>query len=211
MSSSKISADATNSNNSFNSVSSVSPVDSDNPLELVTQNRDEDSQLIKKSIEGNSEAFKELFMKNVNRVHSLCLRISADIHLTEDLTQEVFIKAWEKLNTFKFECKFSTWLHSIAMNQFLMHLRSKKRENEKTVEFGKENDLQIVKQNSNDHRIDLQNAINNLPDQARAVLVLHDIGGYKHIEISKMMSIETGTSKAHLHRARKILRKELSK
>lgn len=205
MSSSKISADATNPNNSFNSVSS------NNPLELVTQNRDEDSQLIKKSIEGNSEAFKELFMKNVNRVHSLCLRISADIHLTEDLTQEVFIKAWEKLNTFKFECKFSTWLHSIAVNQFLMHLRSKKRDSEKTEEFGKENNLQIVKQINDDNKIDLENAISNLPDQARAVLVLHDIEGYKHVEISKMMSIETGTSKAHLHRARKILRKELSK
>lgn len=205
MSSSKFSADATNPNNSFNSVSSI------NPLELVTQNRDEDSQLIKKSIEGNSEAFKELFMKNVNRVHSLCLRISADIHLTEDLTQEVFIKAWEKLNTFKFECKFSTWLHSIAVNQFLMHLRSKKRDSEKTEEFGKENNLQIVKQINDDNKIDLENAISNLPDQARAVLVLHDIEGYKHVEISKMMSIETGTSKAHLHRARKILRKELSK
>lgn len=205
MSSTKISADE------INPINSISSVSSNDPSELVNQNYDEDSQLIKKSIEGSSEAFKELFMKHVNRVHSLCLRISADIHLTEDLTQEVFIKAWEKLNTFKFDCKFSTWLHSISVNQFLMHLRSKKRENEKTAEFGKENNLQIIKQNNSDHRIDLENAISSLPDQARTVLVLHDIEGYKHIEISKMMSIETGTSKAHLHRARKILRKELSK
>lgn len=202
MNSSKFSAD---------SINSISSVNSNNPSDLVTQNPDEDSQLIKSSIEGSGEAFKELFMKNVNRVHSLCLRISADIHLTEDLTQEVFIKAWEKLDTFKFDCKFSTWLHSIAVNQFLMHLRSSKRDKEKTEEFGKGNNMQILKQNSNDSKIDLQNAISNLPDQARAVLVLHDIEGYKHIEISKMMSIETGTSKAHLHRARKILRKELSK
>lgn len=196
--------------------SSTFPSDSNEPsnsyssLNLVTQNSDEDFQCIKQSLEGNSEAFKELFMKYVNRVHSLCLRISADVNLAEDLTQEVFIKAWEKLDKFKFESRFSTWLHSIAVNQFLMHLRSLKRDSDKTEEYVNENSLRIIKPIENDNRIDLENAIGKLPDQARTVLILHDIEGYKHIEISKMMNIESGTSKAHLHRARKILRKELS-
>ncbi|HMS65044.1 MAG TPA: RNA polymerase sigma factor [Ignavibacteria bacterium] len=188
------------------------PENSYNSSDLLNHHTDEDFQLIKQSLEGNCDSYKELFMKYVNRIHSLCLRISADIHLAEDLTQEVFIKAWEKLDKFNYESKFSTWLHSIAVNQFLMHLRSEKRETDKTEEFGKENDTGLSKalQLQNDQRIDLENAIEKLPEQARTVLVLHDIEGYKHIEISKMMNIQSGTSKAHLHRARKILRKELS-
>lgn len=182
-------------------------------LNLIVKNPDEDFKLVEQALEGSGEAFKELFMKNVTRVHSLCLRISADVQQAEDLTQEVFIKAWEKLSTFKFECKFSSWLHSIAVNQFLMQLRSDKRYSEKLDEFRKEeNDLNNTDTKIlQDSRIDLQKAIESLPAQARMVLVLHDIEGYKHNEISEKMNIQTGTSKAHLHRARKILRKELLK
>ena len=135
------------------------------------------------------------------------------MQMAEDLTQEVFIKAWEKLNTFKFESKFSTWLHSIAVNQFMMQLRSDKRYSEKIDEFSREREIQNPADTkiSQDYRIDLQKAIDNLPEQARTVLVLHDIEGYKHNEISEMMNIQIGTSKANLHRARKILKKELSK
>lgn len=179
-------------------------------LNLVMRNPDEDHKLVEQSIAGNRDSFKDLFMKNVDRVHSICLRISADIHLAEDLTQEVFIKAWEKLDTFKFECKFSTWLHSIAVNQFLMHARSDKKYSEKLGEYSGEVN-QDEKKSTQDLKIDLQKAIDNLPVQAKAVLVLHDIEGYKHNEISEMMSIQIGTSKAHLHRARRILREELSK
>ncbi|MBK8549621.1 MAG: RNA polymerase sigma factor [Ignavibacteria bacterium] len=180
-------------------------------LNLIVKNPDEDFKLVEQAIGGSNEAFKELFMKNVTRVHSLCLRISADVQIAEDLTQEVFIKAWEKLNTFKFESKFSSWLHSIAVNQFLMHLRSDKRNTEKVSELNKEVFQSIDSKPPEDFRIDLQKAVDKLPGQARTVLVLHDIEGYKHSEISEMMGIQTGTSKAHLHKARKILRKELSK
>jgi RNA polymerase sigma-70 factor (ECF subfamily) len=179
-------------------------------LNLIVKNPDEDFKLVEKAIDGSRDAFKELFMKNVSKIHSLCLRISADAYIAEELTQEVFIKAWEKLKTFQFESKFSTWLHSIAVNQFLMHLRSEKRASEKFEELNKDKSFEESK-HQQDSRIDLENAITKLSEQARAVLVLHDIEGYKHNEISKMMSIQIGTSKAHLHRARKILRKELSK
>lgn len=180
-------------------------------LNLIVKNPDEDFKLVEQAIDGSSDAFKELFMKNVTRIHSFCLRISADAQLAEDLTQEVFIKAWEKLKTFKFESKFSTWLHSIAVNQFMMHLRSDKRYSEKVEELNKEIQNLHETKLTQDVRIDLQKAISKLPEQARTVLVLHDIEGYKHNEISEMMSIQAGTSKAHLHRARKILRKELLK
>lgn len=179
-------------------------------LNLIVKNPDEDIKLVEQAIGGSRDAFKELFMKNVLRIHSLCLRISADTYTAEELTQEVFIKAWEKLKTFQFESKFSTWLHSIAVNQFLMYIRSEKRHSDKIEEFDKENIIKNSRQ-QHDSKIDLENAISKLPEQARIVLVLHDIEGYKHSEISKIMSIQTGTSKAHLHRARKILREELSK
>lgn len=179
-------------------------------LNLFTKNPDEDFNLVKQALEGNCDAFKELFMRNVNKVNSLCLRLSSDIHLAEDLTQEVFIKAWEKLGTFKFESKFSTWLHSIAVNQFMMNLRSRKRESGMEEEFGRiENSRET--RNQQDSRIDIAGAIKKLPAQAKAILILHDIEGYKHNEISEMMSIQTGTSKAHLHRARRMLREELAK
>jgi RNA polymerase sigma-70 factor, ECF subfamily len=178
-------------------------------LNLIVKNPDEDFKLVEKAVDGSRDAFKELFMKNVSRIHSLCLRISADTYIAEELTQEVFIRAWEKLKTFQFDSKFSTWLHSIAVNQFLMYLRSAKRTSQKIEEFNREKSPETSK-HQHDSRIDLEKAITKLSDQARAVLVLHDIEGYKHNEISKMMNIQIGTSKAHLHRARKILRKELS-
>jgi RNA polymerase sigma-70 factor (ECF subfamily) len=179
-------------------------------LNLLLKTPDEDFPLVEKAIDGNQDAFKQLFVKNVSRIHSLCLRISADAYLAEELTQEVFIKAWEKLKSFQFESKFSSWLHSIAVNQYLMHLRSEKRRSEKTEKFRHEKTSQDSK-HIQDSKMDIEKAIKNLPDQARTVLILLDIEGYKHNEIAKIMSIETGTSKAHLHGARKILREELSK
>jgi RNA polymerase sigma-70 factor (ECF subfamily) len=134
--------------------------------------------------------------------------------MADELTQEVFIKAWEKLHTFHFESKFSSWLYSIASNQFLMHKRSEKRAAEHNTQYGEK----LVRDNpllrpavSHDYSIDVETALAKLPRQARMTFILHDIEGYKHHEISEIMNIEVGTSKAHLHRARKILREELSK
>lgn len=166
-------------------------------LNLIIKNPDEDTQLVKKAIDGNRDAFKELFMKHVSRINTLCLRISSDTYLAEELTQEVFIKAWQKMKTFQFESKFSSWLHSIAMNQFMMHLRKEKRASEREEIYMISNE-EVYHKHQQDSRIDLEKAITKVLDQARAVLVLHDIEGYKHIEISEMMNIQIGTSKAHL-------------
>ncbi len=179
-------------------------------LNVSVKRSDEDSKLIEESVRGSKYAFRELFNKNVSKIYSLCLRISADKHIAEEITQEVFINAWEKLGTFRHECKFSTWLHRIAVNRYLMLVRSEKPKAGVTEEIAK-SIVSTDPSKAAEQRIDLENAISKLPDKARAVLVLHDIEGYKHYEISEMMSIEEGTSKAHLHRARKLLREELSK
>jgi RNA polymerase sigma-70 factor (ECF subfamily) len=186
----------------------------DRNLELVTKIPDKEYELIRQASAGNSYAFRELYNNNVQRVHALCLRISRDEDTADELTQEVFIKAWEKLSGFQFESKFSSWLHSIAVNQFLMMKRSEKRFSERVSELSYLIDSpenQSRSRHHHDARIDIEQALEKLPQQARIAFVLHDIEGYKHHEISDLMNIEVGTSKAHLHRARKMLREELVK
>ena len=183
-------------------------------LELVSTSPDREFELIRQAAAGNSFAFRELYKNNVKRVYAVCLRACQDRDTADELTQEVFVKAWEKLSSFHFESKFSSWLHSIAVNQFLMMKRSEKRFTERVGELTeiltRENPQAKVKQGY-DSRIDIEGALEKLPQQARMAFVLHDIEGYKHHEISKLMNIEVGTSKAHLHRARRMLREELTK
>lgn len=187
-------------------------------LELVSKSPDpkgkKEFELIRQASAGNTFAFRELYDNNVSRVYAVCLRISRDPDIAEELTQEVFIKAWEKLSSFQFESKFSSWLHSIAVNQFLMMKRSEKRMNERVTELTyiiNTEQLHSKSKHHHDARIDIEQALEKLPEQARIAFVLHDIEGYKHREISGIMNIEIGTSKAHLHRARRMLREELAK
>jgi RNA polymerase sigma-70 factor (ECF subfamily) len=185
-------------------------------LELVSSSpdRDREFELVRQAAAGNQHAFRELYKNNFQRVYAVCLRVSQDRDTADELTQEVFVKAWEKLSSFMFESKFSSWLHSIAVNQFLMMKRSEKRFNERVSELTeimtRENPHGKAKHGF-DSRIDIETALTKLPEQARMTFVLHDIEGYKHHEISDMMNIEVGTSKAHLHRARRMLREELTK
>lgn len=172
-----------------------------------------DFDIVKLCLTGDTLAFKELYERNVGKIYALCLRITANEDIADELTQEVFIKAWEKIKSFGFKSKFSTWLYSIAVNTFLMMKRNEKRFTEKLSELG--NIIASEKPADNvylwDSGIDLEKLIAELPEKMRLILILHDIEGYKHHEISKMLSIETGTSKAHLHKARKILREKFSK
>lgn len=182
-------------------------------FQMVTNPPDRDFELVRLTCSGDTLAYKELYERNVGRVYALCLRITANEDLADELTQEVFIKAWEKIKTFGFQSRFSTWLHSIAMNTFLMMKRTEKRFSEKLNELGGmlHHDKPAHAGHSWDTGIDLENTIAELPEKMRTAFVLHDIEGYKHREISKMLDIEVGTSKAHLHRARKIIREKLSK
>lgn len=170
--------------------------------------------LVKQANEGDKHAFKALFDQNSSRVYAFCLRLCANVDTAQELTQDTFIKAWEKLDSFRFQSKFSTWLHSIAMNEFLMHKRSQKRffsrfvQTEDVIQYERFNETAT---RSHGENIDIERAIAKLPRQARTVFVMHDIQGYQHNEISELINIQIGTSKAHLHRARKLLREELIK
>jgi RNA polymerase sigma factor (sigma-70 family) len=181
-----------------------------------------DLEMVQRAAAGDQNVFRRLFENNVSRVYSLCLRMSAgDVLLSEELTQDVFVKAWENLGSFRGDSKFPTWLHRIAVNEFLMRKRSQKRFMQRITitddltafEHTKAGGAQQFGSYSSSLSagIDLEKAISSLPEQARVVFILHDVHGYKHNEIAEMVDIETGTSKAHLHRARKLLREELSK
>jgi RNA polymerase sigma-70 factor (ECF subfamily) len=160
---------------------------------------------------GDVQAFEELYRATVGRIHALCLRMSGDPHLAEELTQESYLVAWRKLATFRGESAFSTWLHRVAVNVVLGHRRTRDRRRERVVE-----ELDAAVQSPTAEvahpgtTVDLERAISKLPERARTVFVLHDIEGFRHREIARLAGMAEGTSKAQLSRARRLLRKALS-
>ena len=171
-----------------------------------------ESDLVSRAQGGDLGAFETLYRSHQGRIYGLCLRMVADAHRAEDLTQEAFIRAWEKLAQFRAESAFATWLHRLAVNVVLGDLRSRGRWSSQQVEIADSPALESAATPPRSTRkVDLERAIAELPPQARTVFVLFDVEGYRHGEIAQMTGISEGTSKAHLHRARRLLRKALSK
>ncbi len=165
---------------------------------------------------GDKMAFEELYNRHHRRVYSLCLRMLQNPVEAEDLTQEVFIQLYRKIGSFRGDSAFTTWLHRMTVNQVLMHFRKRSVKFEKTTEEG-DTPEQIVSGTENPghmrivDKIALDNAIEQLPPGYRSVFVLHDIEGYEHEEISKLLGCSVGTSKSQLHKARLKLRRLLKK
>ncbi|MER3428723.1 MAG: RNA polymerase subunit sigma-24 [Pyrinomonas sp.] len=175
------------------------------------QKQPTDLELARRAAAGDAAAFEEIYRRHFRRVYALCLRMLGNPAEAEDLTQEVFLNLYNKIGTFRGESAFSTWLHRMTVNQVLMHLRRKSTRSEQTTEEG-ETPVQIV-QGTEDpsrmpiiDRIALEKAIAQLPPGYRTVFVLHDIEGYDHDEIARMMGTSSGTSKSQLHKARLKLR-----
>ena len=169
--------------------------------------------------EGNSEGFERLYRLHSRRVYSLCLHMSKDPLEAEDFTQDAFLQAFRKIQSFRGDSLFSTWLHRLTVNIVLMGFRQRKRPkisldealelNEQsrkpTVEFSRPD----PNLNSVIDRINLVMAINQLPRGCKKMLLLHDIQGYKHDEISRIVGCSVENSKSQLHRARMRLRRLL--
>ena len=169
-----------------------------------------ESDLVDRAQRGDLEAFEALYRDHVSRVFGLCLRMVADRAQAEELTQEAFIRAWEKLSTFRSKSAFSTWLHRLTVNVVLGDRRGRSRREDKNVAIEQIGPLPArTATRSSDTGIDLERAIAALPERARAVFVLHDIEGYLHSEIAELLDMAEGTSKAHLHRARLLLREAI--
>jgi RNA polymerase sigma factor (sigma-70 family) len=173
---------------------------------------DEDLQLVDSARSGDMLAFERLYQRHRDRIYGLIWRLcGGDSALAEDLLQEAFVRAWQKLDTFRGESRFFTWLHRLSANVALSDRRSRVRRarHESPLEEATTRTAVGARDVSAGKRADLEHAIAQLPERARAVLVLHDVEGYAHAEIAQLTGMAVGSSKAQLHRARKLVREIL--
>jgi RNA polymerase sigma-70 factor (ECF subfamily) len=160
---------------------------------------------------GDCRAFERVYRAHVDRVFSVCARMTGNRTAAEELTQDVFVRAWEKLAQFRGESAFATWLHRLAVNVVL-----NERQRSEQTRWGQSEDDEIEATPARatyapGETGDLEHAIATLPTGARRVFVLHDVEGYRHEEIGSMLGITAGGSKAQLHRARHLLREALTR
>ncbi len=179
----------------------------------TTGNGDSDVAL---AASGDRRAFERLYRLHVNRVFSLCARMVADRTQAEELTQDVFVRAWEKLHLFRGEAAFGTWLHRLTVNVVLNARKSEGRHRSRHQDAGEDDGMDELPDTSAGllapgDMLDLEEAIETLPPGARRVFVLHDVEGYKHEEIAEQLGVTTGATKAQLHRARLLLREALNR
>ena len=170
-----------------------------------------DHALAQRAAAGDMPAFEELYQRHNRRVYSLCLRMTQNVSEAEDLAQEVFIQLFRKIGSFRGDSAFTTWLHRLTVNQVLMHFRKRSVRDERTTEEGEMPDQAVTgTENPNQmpvvDRIALDAAVAQLPPGYRTVFVLHDVEGYEHEEIARMLGCAVGTSKSQLHKARMKLR-----
>ena len=173
---------------------------------------DGDQGLAKAAGRGDRGAFETLYRRHSRRVYAVVWRLAGgQAARAEDLVQESFIRAWRALPSFRCESAFSTWLHRLAVNTALMELRDRAGAQDRETDDSALDHIatgDTAGKHTRD-QIDLERAVATLPERARAVLVLHDIEGWKHEEIATELGMAVGSSKAQLHRARNLLRKRL--
>ena len=175
---------------------------------------DDDAELVENARRGDSAAFEVIYRRHRNRIYALMWRLcGGDGALAEDLLQEAFIQAWNKLDSFRGESRFGTWLHRLSANVALSDRRTRMRrvKSETELEGAVERQATGDRDVRAGQRMDLERAISRLPERARTVLILFDIEGYSHAEIANIAGMAVGSSKAQLHRARSLIRKELEK
>lgn len=174
--------------------------------------RAEEWRLVQAAQRGDLHAFEKLYRENERKVFGLCFRMASDPALAEELTQDVFVRAWQKLSSFQGRSAFSSWLYPLAVNVALSERRSRRRRTGRELATDDLTPFERPdKPEPPDSGVDLERAMASLPPGARAVFVLHDVEGYRHEEIAHMTGMAEGTSKAQLHRARKLLRERLQR
>ena len=182
----------------------------------IAMREDEDRRatelrLVRQAQAGDLVAFERLYRANERKVFGLCFRLSSDPALAEELTQEVFVRAWRKLSSFRGESAFSSWLYPLTVNVALSERRSRRRRDARIVATEDPASLERAPRSpAPEAGFDLEKAMAALPPGARAVFVLHDVEGRTHEEIAQLLGLAPGTSKAQLHRARRLLREALA-
>jgi RNA polymerase sigma factor (sigma-70 family) len=170
----------------------------------------DEAHLVRRAQGGDRRAFEALYRSHVERIFATLWRIAGGVEArAEELTQDAFVRAWQKLPGFRGDSAFGTWLHRLAVNVALMDLRARRgREDQESGEDDMDR-LAVDGGPAPGAGLDLERAVSALPERSRAVLVLFDVEGWKHEEIAAELDIAVGSSKAHLHRARRLLRRAL--
>lgn len=177
---------------------------------VVTDASDAESEVIRRAQARDTRAFERLYRAHVPRVYAVCIRMTANVTRAEELTQKTFLTVWEKLPLFRGESAFTSWLHRVAVNTVLADLRAEHRRTQRVFATEDPGDFETPAPTPPAGiRLDLEQAIAGLPPQARTVFVLHDVEGWQHAEIARELGVATGTTKAQLHRARKLLQEAL--
>ena len=166
-------------------------------------------ELVTQAQNGGSEAFERLYETHLGRIYALSLRMLSDPGRAEEATQDIFVRAWEKLGTFQFRSAFGTWLHRLGVNVILGNLKSEKRRDEKIGGTDLDAFVSEVGEAMPETKLDLERAIAELPPRAKEVLILHDIQGFRYREIADLIGTAEGTVKSQLNRARRLVREAL--
>ncbi|HEX2601668.1 MAG TPA: RNA polymerase sigma factor [Gemmatimonadaceae bacterium] len=168
---------------------------------------------VRRAQAGDVDAFEVLYRQHAGRIYALCLRLKAgDSSDATELMQDVFIRAWRGISTFRGDSAFGSWLHRLAVNTMLENARGEQRRIARVLPMDDTSRLEGAARSSGvDLRMDMEEAIASLPHGARVAFVLHDVEGYQHQEIAAQLGVSVGTIKAQLHRARRLLRERLER
>ena len=171
------------------------------------------TDLIRRAQQGDRAAFETLYRAHAGRVYALCLRHTSDAAQAEERTQDAFVRAWERLATYRGESAFSSWLYRLTVNEVLLGRRAERRREQRVLTTDDPAALERPRgaDPASGRALDLERAVAALPPGAREVFVLHDVEGYRHEEIAALAGIAVGTSKAQLFRARRLLREALNR
>jgi RNA polymerase sigma-70 factor, ECF subfamily len=197
--------------------SACTPVLGGRSSRVVAKRRQADT--VARAQTGDHDAFSELYSKHKRRVFALCMRMVRDFALAEDLTQETFLQVYRKIASFRSESAFTTWLHRLAVNTVLMHLRKRAlavvsldhlMEDIPEERVGRSFGTRDLMQAGVADRLDIDRVIADMAPGYRSVFLLHDIHGFDHAEIAGMLGCSRGNTKSQLHKARRILRNALT-
>ncbi|HEX6942204.1 MAG TPA: RNA polymerase sigma factor [Gemmatimonadaceae bacterium] len=182
----------------------------------ATPSSDDTAALVALAARGDVGAFERLYARSSGRVYAVCVRMTGDPQRAREFTHDAFVRAWERLSTFRGEAAFETWMHRLAVNVVLTATRGERRRDARMVattdEPDAESDAAFGRPGPDvETRLDLERAIAALPPRAREVFVLHDVEGYRHDEIADRLELQSSSVRAQLHRARQLIMRMLNR
>lgn len=172
--------------------------------------------LVASAARGDVGAFERLYSRTAGRVYAVCIRMTGDPQRAREFTHDAFVRAWERLSTFRGEAAFETWMHRLAVNVVLTATRGERRRAARMVastdEPSADAEAAFARPATDvETRLDLERAIAALPPRAREVFVLHDVEGYRHEEIADRLELQSSSVRAQLHRARRLIMRMLTR